>query len=224
MATGDDDDMLARQAAAIPPWFGPPGILPGILRLPAAMSSRLGAWLYSLIVYARAQTRIATATGGWLDLIAWDFFGARVRRKPHQSDDRFRARIQAEMFRPRATRPAMAAMLRDLTGREPRIFEPNRPADTGGIGLPSGLAIGVSGAVGSVIAPGNVFIDVYRDPEAGIPYAAGIGVSTGGIGVASRAVIASLEEIRGALRDEDVYAAIEATRPVGIAIWVRLHT
>lgn len=222
--TGDDEDMLARQAAVLPPWFGTPGILPVFLRVAMAMSSRIGAWLFALIAYAKAQTRIATATDGWLDLIAWDFFGTRVRRKPHQTDDAFRRRIQAEMFRPRATRPAMAAMLRDLTGNEPRIFEPNRPADTGGIGIPSGLAIGVSGAIGSIIAPGNVFIDVYRNPEAGIPYAAGIGASTGGIGVPSRAVIASLDEIRGALRDEDVYAAIEATRPVGITIWVRLHT
>lgn len=221
--TGDAEDMMARQIAVLPPWWGAPGIIPATLRLPLAMSARVGAWLHALFAYARLQTRIKTATGGWLDLIAWDFFGRRIRRRAGQPDDSFRRRILAEMFRPRATRPAMASALRDLTGREPRIFEPSRPQDTGGIGIPSGLAIGTTGAIGSLALPGNVFIDVYRSPDAGIAYAAGIGTPAGGIGIPSRLVIANLDLVRGALTDADVYGAIEATRPAGIIVWTRMH-
>lgn len=220
--TGDLEDMVARQAAVLPPWFGAPGAVPDVLRLPLAMAGSVGAWLYELIGYARKQIRIRTATDGWLDLIANDFFGRRVLRRSGQGDDSFRRRIQIEMFRPRATRPAMRAVLEDLTGVPPRIFEPGNPLDTGGIGIPSGLGVGVAGAVGSIVLPGNVFIDAYIKPDSGVPFAAGIGFPVGGIGVPSRLVVASLEDIRGTLRDEDVYAAVEATRPVGTVAWVRI--
>lgn len=220
--TGDLEDMIQRQAAVLPPWFGQPGTVPPILRLPLAMAGSVGVWLHQLIAYARRQTRIRTATEGWLDLIAYDFFGTRIRRRQGQGDESFRRRILVEMFRPRGTRPAMVSALRDLTGIEPRIFEPSRPQDTGGIGIPSGLGIGVAGAIGSIGMPGEVFIDVYRSPDAGIPYAAGIGVPVGGIGVPSRLVIGNLDEITGTLKDEDVFAAVEATRPVGVVAWVRI--
>ena len=222
MATGDDEDMIARQASVLPPWFGAPGQAPPGLRLLLSMSSRLASWLHDLIAYARLQTRIRTATGGWLDLIGHDFYGARIVRRQGQGDESWRSRILIEMFRPRATRPAMAAVLRDLTGQEPRIFEPQRPQDVGGIGIPSGLGLGVAGAIGSLGRPGEVFIEVFRDPDAGIPFAAGIGASSGGVGVASRLVIGSLDQIRGGLTEADIYAAIEATRAVGIICWTRI--
>ena len=215
---GSDEDIVARQLAVLPPWWGDDPLLRAVLRMP----SRVGAWIFALLAYVEKQSRIKTADGGWLDKIAWDFFGNRVRRRAAQPDESFRRRILIEMFRPRVTRPAMRDVLLDLTGREPRIFEPNRPADTGGIGHPT-FAIGRSGAIGSLAAAGNVFIDVYRDPDAGIPFAAGIGVPSGGIGRPSRLVIGSLDRIRGALTDADVYAAINATRPAGIRVWVRLH-
>lgn len=219
---GDLANNIHRQSEVIPPWFGAPGSAPPVIRTILAMSGAMGTWLYGLVSYARAQTRIKTATDGWLDLIAWDFFGKRIRRRYAQSDESFRKRILTELFRPRATRPAMISVLKDLTGQTPRIFEPQRPQDTGGIGLGGGLGIGVSGAIGSLALPGQVFIDVFRSPDAGIPMAAGIGTSVGGIGVASRLVVSSLEQIRGALTDADVYSAVEATRPAGIITWVRI--
>lgn len=222
--TGDLEDMIARQAAVLPPWWGAPGTVPPILRLPLSMAASVGSWIYDLIGYARLQTRIKTATDGWLDLLALDFFGDRIKRRAGQGDEAFRKRILVEMFRPRATRPAMVAVLKDLTGYEPRIFEPSRPQDVGGIGVGGGMGIGVSGAIGSIGLPGEVFIDAYRDPDFGIPYAAGIGSGAGGIGVPSRLVVTSLDQIAGALRDEDVMAAVEATRPVGIVAWVRIST
>lgn len=220
--TGSAEDMIRRQASILPPWFGPPGTTPPILGIPMAMAADVAAWAYEFVMYVRQQSRIKTATGGWLDLIAWDFFGNRLRRRLGQADESLRRRILIEMFRPRNTRPAMIAVLKDLTGHTPRIFEPTRPADTGGIGISGGMGIGVSGSIGSVGQPGEVYIDVYRTPEAGIAYAAGIGTSGGGIGVASRLTIADLSQVRGALTDEDIRAAVVATRAEGITVWMRI--
>lgn len=216
--------MIRRQAAILPPWFGPPGIAPPVLRIPMAMGGWVASWVHDLIIFVRRQSRIKTATGGWLDLIAYDFFGNRVRRKLAQTDEAFRRRILIEMFRRRNTRPAMISALKDLTGFEPRIFEPARPQDTGGIGIAGGMGIGVSGAIGTIGQPGEVYIDVYRTPEAGIANVAGIGMSVGGIGVASRLVISDLSQVRGALTDEDIRAAVVATRAEGIRVWMRVLT
>jgi hypothetical protein len=220
--TGSSEDMIRRQASILPPWFGPPGTTPPILGIPMAMAADVAAWAYEFIMYVRQQSRIKTATGGWLDMIAWDFFGSRLRRRLGQTDESFRRRILIEMFRPRNTRPAMIAVLKDLTGHAPRIFEPARPQDTGGIGTGGGMGIGVSGSIGSVGQPGEVFIDVYRTPEAGIAYAAGIGIPVGGIGVASRLTIADLAQVRGVLTDDDIRAAVVATRAEGVRVWMRI--
>ena len=53
------------------------------------------AWLYGLLGFVMAQTRIATATGVWLDMIARDCFGTRLSRRGAQADDAFRARSSA---------------------------------------------------------------------------------------------------------------------------------
>src|SRR4051812_13428650 len=108
--------MIARQASVLPPWWGAPGTGPPGLRIPLSMAASVGSWIYDLIAYAKLQTRIRTATDGWLDLVAFDFFGGRIKRRAGQGDEAFRRRIMVEMFRPRATRPAMAAALKDLTG------------------------------------------------------------------------------------------------------------
>ncbi len=69
------------------------------------------AFVYVLIAYAARQTRIKTATDGWLDMIAADFFGASLLRKPGQSDASFRARILADLFREQATRNGLVKVL-----------------------------------------------------------------------------------------------------------------
>src|SRR5260363_278724 len=45
--------------------------------------------------------------GGWLDLIAADFFGDALKRGPDQSDAAFRQRIRARLFGERATRAGL---------------------------------------------------------------------------------------------------------------------
>jgi hypothetical protein len=138
--TGDASDVVRRLKAVLPArWF--PDSAPLLEGLLAGLADAW-AWLYSLLRYARQQTRIATATDGFLDLIAQDCFGGRLVRAGGQTDAAFRAIIQREMLRERGTRAAVISVLTDLTGRAPVVFEPARPADTGGWGLALGYGAG----------------------------------------------------------------------------------
>ncbi len=132
MATGDQDDILTRLKALLPPtWFGDSH--PFITAILTACAQAL-TWCYSLYVYAKLQTRINTATDGWLDLIAYDFFGNNYGRSAGQSDEVFRNGIKINLFRERGTRHSVQKILEDLTGNTPFIFEPQRPLDTGAYG------------------------------------------------------------------------------------------
>src|ERR1700749_4296193 len=127
MAIGDAQDMVTRIKATLPSgWFADStpvldSVLSGI-----GWALALG---YSLIAYARLQTRIKTATDGFLDLIAFDFFGTMLPRALQELDNAYRTRIIASLFPQRATRQGMINVLTLLTGRAPWIFEPARPAD-----------------------------------------------------------------------------------------------
>ena len=130
--TGDQADMGQRMRSVLPTrWF------PDVAPVLDALLSALGwswAWLYSLLGYVGAQTRLATASGVWLDMIAFDYFGASLLRGPLETDGSLRARISTELTRERGTRAAVVAAVEDLTGIEPAIFEPSFTADTGGWG------------------------------------------------------------------------------------------
>ena len=128
---GDQADVLYRLKSVLPPWFGTvTPTLDAVLSGPAF----IGSGLYSLIQYALLQTRIATATDGWLDLIAKDFFALAFQRRASEPDAAYRQRILAEIVRPRVTRMALSNAVLDLTGIAPIIFEPSRCKDTGTFG------------------------------------------------------------------------------------------
>ena len=139
--TGDQQDMLARLRTVLPTrWF--PDSAPVLDGLLSGLASGWS-WAYQQLQYVKAQTRIATATDIWLDIIANDFFGSRLARRTGQSDEAFRSRIQRELFRERGTRGAIIAVLQDLTGRAPLVFEPARSTDTGGYASLTGAGGGV---------------------------------------------------------------------------------
>ena len=98
--TGDQTDMQARLLAALPNgWFADEApVLSGLLR---GLGSGW-AWLYSLLTYVRQQSRIATATDGWLDLIARDYGGPAWGRLTGETDTAFSARIMRNL---QATEP-----------------------------------------------------------------------------------------------------------------------
>lgn len=222
MATGDRSDIASRLAQLIPQgWFarGLSTIRDAILQ---GAASAL-AFVYSLLAYVRLQTRILTASDGWLDLIAGDFFGTSITRAQNQSDASFRATIIANLFRERATRKAITLVLVALTGRAPRIVEPQRPADTGAYGAPNS-GYGSAGAYGSMLLPYQAFVTAFRPLSSGIPYVAGYGCSPSGYGVASRGEYASLSMVIGAVQDADIYAAIDAVKPAGTTLWTQISS
>ncbi|HHW4679688.1 MAG TPA: hypothetical protein ACQGQH_09730 [Xylella sp.] len=141
--------MFGRIKALMPRWFSDSTpVLDALLRGFAYAQS----FVHGLIVYAALQTRIKTATDGWLDIIATDFFGSSLRRKSGQSDASFRNRLLIHLFRERATRNGLVKVLTDLTGRTPVIFEPQRPLDTGSYGGPL-IGYGQAGGYGSMRLP-----------------------------------------------------------------------
>jgi hypothetical protein len=220
MAIGDQSDFLKRLKSTLSRWFtDETPILDGVLNGWAA------AWvhLYFLYSYVKQQSRILTATDGFLDMIAADFFGARITRKPNQSDTSFRAAIIINMFRERATRNAITRILTDLTGRVPIVVEPQRPADTGAYGAPNS-GYGLAGGYGSVLLPAQLFVTAFRPSGSGIPHVAGYGVSTGGYGVPSQAEYASMSMIRDQVGDDDIYAAVESVKVAGTTVWTRIKS
>jgi hypothetical protein len=131
--------MAVRVRAVLPSrWFpvsseGGPTATPVLDGLLAGLGAGWAA-IYSQLAYAKLQTRIATATDVFLDLISGDFFGSELSRHAGEPDGAFRARVQASLLAPKATRAALTAALLDLTGQMPVVFEPAYTHDTGGWG------------------------------------------------------------------------------------------
>jgi hypothetical protein len=218
LPVGSAGDIANRIRQLLPGWFADSNPTADALLTGAATAL---AFIYGLYVYAVAQSRILTATGIWLDLIAQDFYGTAVTRGPNQDDDGFRATIVANLFRPRATRQAISDVLLTLTGNAPAIVEPFAPADTGAYGI--GYAgYGAAGGYGSQAIPAQAFVTAYRPVQYGIANVAGYGEVTAGYGAASQAEYASLALVSSIVSDADIYAAIDATKAAGCAVWVRI--
>ncbi len=219
MATGDNADMTARIQRLLPPWFGESNPLVNALVAAAAV---VLAFAYSLFAYAKAQTRIRTASGIWLDIVAQDFFGTRIVRAAGQNDDSFRAIILANLLRPQATRQAISDVVQALTGFAPTIVEPFRPVDCGAYGV--GYACyGGAGAYGSVSLPAQAFLVADRPRQPGIAIVAGYGASTAGYGVGSQAEYASLDMLGARVTDDQIYGAIAQSKAAGVTIWTRIR-
>lgn len=225
MATGDTNDIIGRLKALLPKWFGDnPRVVTAILTGWASVHS----FVYAQIAYAKLQTRIKTATDGWLDMIAADYFGSTLRRKQGQSDVSFLAAIMINLFRERGTRRAIVKVLQDLTGRTPWIFEPARPADTGAYATNT-MGYGAAGGYGSLLLPYQAFVIAYRQAGTGIPSVGGYGLATygatqggpGGYGV-GQIEYAGIGMTQGAVADSDIYAAIDSVKPAATIIWTRI--
>lgn len=216
MATGDKADLLQRLQAVLPPWFGNAGtpILAGVL---SGIAGGLS-FAHSLIAYARAQTRLGTASDFFLDLASIDFFGGTLPRRRAEADDTFRARIKAAMFPERVTRAAIARVVRELTGAEPRIFEPWNTGDTGGYGVAMGY--GVAGAWGSLDLPYRAFIDYTLPDLRGIPGVSGWAGYHGGWG-AGALRYSGLEDMPGYLSPGTLGAAVRRNKAFGTLVWMR---
>lgn len=192
MSIGDQSDMFSRLKATLPRWFSDTTPI-----LDAVLYGWATTWafVYSLYAYAKLQTRISTATDGWLDMIAGDWFGAFLQRRSGQTDASYRALILAWILRERATRYGMAKVLLDVTGRAALVFEPNRPLDTGAYNIAWGY--NSVGGYSSINLPRNTVLVIAYRPLIG---SAQFGV-----------------------QDADIYSAVEAVRPVGVTVWVQIQ-
>jgi hypothetical protein len=230
MATGTQLDIANRLRSVIPAsWFPDPatnewGFLQGF--------ANMASWAYGLIAFAKLQTRISTASGIFLDIMALDFFG-RGYGRAGQTDTAFRAGIKKEILRPRGTRPAVIQAVTDLTGHAPVVFYPNLSSDTGGYGITNTGAggfvcgYGVSGRYGSMLMPYQALVDIQRPSQSGIAFVPGYGVtstassfSIGGYGVASE--YATAAQVTGAVTDAQIYARVASIIPEGVIAWVGL--
>jgi len=214
---GDTQDMLARLKATLPQsWF--PDSTPILNGLLSGMA-RVWEHIYGQLSFTRLQTRLATATSGYLDAISKDFLGTLLPRRLAEPDTAFRVRIQKELVRERNTRNAVISVLTDLTGRTPLVFEPSRPADTGGYGI--GTGYGVVGGWGSLALPYQCFVTAYRAHTSGIATVAGYGGPNGGYGTGA-IEYASLSMIQGQIADSDIEAAIARVMPCSAIAWTRI--
>lgn len=226
---GDRVDIAGRLRSVLPPrWFGETTPV-----LDTLLNGIAAGWEYSyrFLQYTRAQTRLATASGLWLDLIAKDFFGNPLSRVLGQSDDAFRVVIQRNILRPLGTRTAVISALADLTGRPPIVFEPRNTADTGGYGrlLPSGAAVGggagycISGGWGSLALPFQCFVTAFRPRGNGVAYVSGWGLYNGGYGVGT-IEYADVDLIQGHVSDAEIEKALARTSPAGVVMWLNIQS
>ena len=223
--TGDSQDMLVRLRAVLPArWF--PDESPVLDAVLAGLSSAW-AWCYGLVQYARAQTRIATATDFWLDIVAGDFFGNALLRRSGEDDAPFRGRILGNLFQDRGTRAALVSTLTHLTGRTPVVFEPAHATDTGAYGGASGnvtgLGYGVVGGWGNLQLPFQCFVRAYRAEGSGIAVVAGWGASAGGYGIGAEQY-ASLSMIQGQVTDTDINQAVASVMPAATIAWLHISS
>lgn len=187
------------------------------------------AWNYGLILYARAQTRLATAYGIWLDIIAFDFLGRFLVRNG-LNDDVFRAVIRATILQERVTRKGMISAITTLTGFAPTVFEPWNANDTGAYsgsrasGAPQYGSVGYgvgNGGYGSMNLPGQVFLKVTRGAPSGVPNVGGYGNNVEGYGVGKNEYIGSLTALIG-ITNAIIYQLINITKPTGTTCWVAI--
>lgn len=134
------NNFAARMAATYPAgWsssdaISPGGVLYGImLMIGSPLNFEITAEQYAL-----GATRIDTATNGALDLASLDYFGTGLYTLPRQlgeSDASFSLRMGpwplGAMLQPYATRSAVIAAVKAVTGFAPRTVEPWCPGDTG---------------------------------------------------------------------------------------------
>lgn len=222
MATGDQNDILNRLLAVMPPWFGDPSsdpILNGVL----IGYAQLGGAKYSDYLYTLLQTRINTATDTFLDLIAFDFFGVNLARGNGETDMSFRNRILGNLFPEYATRPGMSHTLQVLTGRTPNLFEPRRPADCGGLST-GGVGWGVAGGWGNLEIPYNGLVNAFRPLGTGTPGVDGYNNGAGGYSTTSYFAYTNISQVTQQVTDAQIYAAADAAKVAGTEVWVRISS
>jgi hypothetical protein len=225
--TGDLPDFVSRLRTVLPKrWFAEQS--PNLEVVLTSLATPW-VWLYDLITYVIAQTRLVTATDDWLDLISNDYLGDALGRKPNEADFSYRNRIQRALLHEAATRSAVSVGLENLTGSQPIIFEPANCMDAGSYGglaggpnIPgTGLAYGLAGGWGSLNLPLQVFVTVTRPATPGLGMLAGYGTANGAYGDGEIGYV-DLSLLPGHVSDADIQGTLCSLLPVNTVAWLRL--
>jgi hypothetical protein len=209
--------MLDRLKALTPNWFGRsvPDVVEGVLSGYASSFQCVS----DIQDEVSLQTRIRTATGGNLDLIARDYFNQRMFRRKNEGDDAYKARLLAEIFRERVTLAGMRRALLDLTGFEPKIWEPGLPDDGGGYNRGIG-GYGQHGRYASLNYPAQAFIVAYRTLTVStVPNVTGYNRGLGGYGVGRIKYVRLADSVAGLL-DQEIMDTVRRTAAAGVKCWV----
>jgi hypothetical protein len=226
--TGDLFNIVLRLRSTLPKrWFGENS--PNLDALLTSIANPW-VWLYDLISYSIRQTRLATASDEWLDLIATDYFGSRLGRKVSETDIAYRVRIRRALLREAATRSAVLRGLQGLTGIEPAIFEPANCMDTGGYGTLSGdptlrvvgLAYGKAGGWGNLALPYQFFVTAARPLVPGVAMLAGYGTPSGAYGQGCLGYVA-VSLLPGQVTDAEIQNTLSGLLPINAVAWLRIN-
>ena len=191
-----------------------------VVRALANAFAEPSAFNFEQLAFVAAQARIGSATDGYLDLVAQDYLGAgKFPRRASESDGSYRPRIEAEIFRPRVTRDAIANAVAALaTGVSASIFEPNRPADVGCLNVQGagGFYLGRD-KLGSYDIPFEFFIDVNRPVIISNP------TPIPGLGFGYLSATTYLAEaLVPTITDAEVYSTISRSLAAGVTAWVKI--
>ena len=215
--TGDISDMVSRLKLVLPArWFADSTPI-----LDALLTGLASAWsnLYELLHNIQSQTRIASASGVFLDIASQDYMGNALPRRSGEADSAYSARIRNNLLITRATRDSLVEVLNNLTGKEPVIFEPLNAQDTGGYNVNGGY--NVAGGYGSYNLPYQFFVTTYQPDNNPISQAGGYNYGPGGYDQAPM-FYAQTSEFSGTVSDADIYAAISAVVPTSSIAWTRI--
>lgn len=217
-------DILNRLKSATPSsWFGDGSvILDSVLNAFAWVAYQA----YCSIEDASLQLRLKTATGPFLDLFSFDFFGMGLSRKFGESDTGFRSRIIPRLFREKGTRDAISNIIFELIGVLPVILEPRRIMDTAAYNI-NNCGYGVAGRYGSLSLPFQCFVDIILPASASdssLPFISGYGIPTGGYSTPSRSEYTSLSAFKDNVQLMEIYNALNEVKPVATTIWVTIKS
>lgn len=194
--TGSNYDIRQRIKMLMPNWFGQQygNATPVLDAFLTGPGTALG-FVYKMIAFVKKQTRLSTASGGWLDLFAQDFFGTDLLRNDDEDDDTYRARIKAALFSASNTKAALVAALALVSDATP-IFTEWWRADE------SGVWDGDDGA-------GRMFWDVDTDDT---PFH-----------LVSPGVFLEIDETDSETR-RLIFVALTRKKAEGVTIWVKFSS
>ena len=189
------------------------------------------------------------ATENNLDLIAQDFFGNYLTRRPNEKDNSFRGRILSSVMRVKGTRPAMISALINLVFPAfleagiklvlPNIYYYTFPSDNGVLNYdtPPLLALGTPGgsngigSIGSGSMPYQCIITVFIPAANGMRTYTGLGTDgesiTWGVGIGGGSDIPSMwlgddDLLNYYITESDILTLIFLTQVCGTICHLRI--